>query len=512
MTFVLSAGPGVRTAIAAQHNPALLRLASLPCQIAYGLLACLTSRRTRPTWDTWDSPDDALLAGPSYGLGTGLNDLQREQHERPRRDGFSRSVGVMRPARAYHDPGARLRGLRTALEMSKDKACGILVERLSGINVSMALGVLIAACSDVAVVWGGSVLAGGALGGVVGAFGGGVGALPGAALGAGLGAQAGIWILGFLGLKSLIEDLGSAVPEVLRLYEQGFRTAWGTSGDWGVFDRHDSFRTHDAAREFAQGHVLLIVTMLSALLAYLSRGRADPAAKARILQETRESPRLGPKVCIRRCVWLAGPEHLPTPLLRSTMDESGNGVSLGQLIAIGRVALEFLAHPVCMAHVMPVDGSSSLRCPWFHSSQRIEGNVMFKTGVMRTLFMPTVMSCLIGLSAPALADSPQAPGISRPQQTNASVSCLGIASTCTTGRIYVPRGTRLRLRCAPDRGTFNPRQGRCRLFPSAGGVRPPWFDQVFNRVEMVQRSGLYGLRVTVPEPWVHVNATLSTIR
>ena len=192
-----------------------------------------------------------------------------------------------------------------ALETSKDKACGMLVERLSGINLSTVLDVFIAACTDVAVVWGGSVLAGGALGGVVGAFAGGVGAVPGAALGAGLGVQAGLWILAFLGLKSLIEDLGTAVPEVLRLYEQGFRTAWGKADDWGSRDRHDSFRTNIAANEFAQGHVLLMVTMLSALLAYLTRGRGDAAAKARILQEIRESPRLGHKVAD----WVAANEE-----------------------------------------------------------------------------------------------------------------------------------------------------------------------------------------------------------
>ena len=53
------------------------------------------------------------------------------------------------------------------------------------------------------------------------------------------------------------------------------------------------------------GHVLLMVTMLSALLAYLTRGRGDAAAKARILQEIRESPRLGHKVAD----WVAANEE-----------------------------------------------------------------------------------------------------------------------------------------------------------------------------------------------------------
>jgi nicotinamidase-related amidase len=60
-----------------------------------------------------------------------------------------------------------------------------------------------------------------------------------------------------------------------------------------------------APRTLSYGHMLLMVTMLTALLAYLSRGKGDPAAKARILQEIRESPRLGHKVAD----WVAANEE-----------------------------------------------------------------------------------------------------------------------------------------------------------------------------------------------------------
>jgi hypothetical protein len=60
-----------------------------------------------------------------------------------------------------------------------------------------------------------------------------------------------------------------------------------------------------ASHELAQGHVLLMMAMLSALAAYLTRGRGDPAARARILQEIRESRRLGPKVAD----WVAANEE-----------------------------------------------------------------------------------------------------------------------------------------------------------------------------------------------------------
>lgn len=62
---------------------------------------------------------------------------------------------------------------------------------------------------------------------------------------------------------------------------------------------------NQAAREIARGHVVLMMALLSALLAYLTRGRGDPAAKARILQEIRESRRLGPKVAD----WVAANEE-----------------------------------------------------------------------------------------------------------------------------------------------------------------------------------------------------------
>jgi hypothetical protein len=48
-----------------------------------------------------------------------------------------------------------------------------------------------------------------------------------------------------------------------------------------------------------------MVTMPTALLAYLSRGKGDPAAKAGLLQEIRESKRRGPKVAD----WVAANEE-----------------------------------------------------------------------------------------------------------------------------------------------------------------------------------------------------------
>lgn len=167
----------------------------------------------------------------------------------------------------------------------------LLVERLSGIDLSMVGEILLSACKDIALVWGASILLGGSAGALIGFFGLGVGAVPGAAAGAALGTQAGAWALGFLGLKALIEDLGTAIPAALRHYEMGFKLAWGPVRRW-----EQDEGTHRAPYELAEGHLVLMVAMLSALMAYLTRGRGDPGAKARILQKIREGPRLGSKV------------------------------------------------------------------------------------------------------------------------------------------------------------------------------------------------------------------------
>jgi hypothetical protein len=227
-----------------------------------------------------------------------LESLEREHRTAARRPGFTHYDDFDdQQARA-----GRVDRVRSALFFSGVEGRGMLAARLAGIDLSTMIQILLDACKDVAVCWGGSVLAGGALGGTFGAFAGGVGAIPGATIGAGLGAQIGGWVLGMLGLKALIEDLGTAIPDALRHYEAGFRMAWGPVRHW---ESADSVGMDRASHEFALGHLLLMMAMLTALMAYLTRGRGDPAAKARILQEIRESPRLGNKVAD----WVAANEE-----------------------------------------------------------------------------------------------------------------------------------------------------------------------------------------------------------
>ena len=197
----------------------------------------------------------------------------------------------------WHEQMGRVNSVRCALRDSGPMAGRLMAKRLAGIDLSAIWDILIEACKDIALYYGGSVVAGAAVGGIGGAFLGGVGAAPGAVLGAAAGAQVGGWVMGFLGLKSLVEDLGREFPKALDYYSQGFRKAWGLPRhDWGHDPHHshmDSGDSHVGASYIAQGHVVMVIAILTALTAWLTRGKGDRTA---LLQEIRQSSRLGPKV------------------------------------------------------------------------------------------------------------------------------------------------------------------------------------------------------------------------
>lgn len=209
---------------------------------------------------------------------------------RPRRHGFGlRDLASQVP---------RVERVRRAIADSGELARHLITSRLSGLSLDAIWPILIASCEDIALYYGGSVMAGAAVGAAGGAFFGGVGAIPGAAAGATAGAQVGGWVMAALGLKSLAEGLATAIPDALHYYERGFREAWGPvpsdrSAGIQVFGGDTGGNVRHAAFEFANGHVVMIAAILTALMAYWSRGQGN---KAVVLQEIRESRRLGPKV------------------------------------------------------------------------------------------------------------------------------------------------------------------------------------------------------------------------
>ncbi|WP_332844092.1 DUF6861 domain-containing protein [Duganella violaceipulchra] len=219
----------------------------------------------------------------------------------------------------------RVDRVRRALADSGPSARHMIASRLSGINLSSIWGVLMSVCEDIALYYGGSVIAGGLIGGVGGAFLGGVGAVPGAAAGAAAGSYVGGMVLSMLGLKSLVSGVFHSVPEALKYYEMGLREAWGPTRQ----DRLSHFgmtaqgSPSAAAFYLAHGHVIMVSTILAVLLAYVTRGKGDKAAA---LQEISQSPRLGPKVA----QWVEQNEGKLShqPLLRP---RGGGGPALDEL-------------------------------------------------------------------------------------------------------------------------------------------------------------------------------------
>lgn len=166
---------------------------------------------------------------------------------------------------------------------------------LSGVGLQSIWPILAQLCQDIALYYGGSVVGGGLIGGIGGAFFGGVGAIPGAAAGAAAGNVVGGWVLALLGLKSLVEELMEGIPNVLGAYEKGFLEAWGPARQDSQHGLGSSVPGDTAltAHHFADGHVLMVMAILTALVACLSKGKGDKAA---LLNEIGRSPRLGPKV------------------------------------------------------------------------------------------------------------------------------------------------------------------------------------------------------------------------
>lgn len=237
-------------------------------------------------WRVWrdlERKEDELRWG-GYHPGGG------EQYDSMGRRASSSSYGGW-----AHEQMSRVSRVRQALSDSGPMAQRLAVERLSSINLSTVWHILLEACKDVALCYGGSVAAGGIIGGIGGAFFGGVGAFPGAAAGAAAGNYVGGVVLAMLGLKSLVEEVIDAIPESLGYYQKGFIEAWGPlrQDQQHGFGSSSRGNPQFAAADFAQGHVILVTAILAALVAYLTKGKGDKAA---LLNEIGRSPRLGPRV------------------------------------------------------------------------------------------------------------------------------------------------------------------------------------------------------------------------
>ena len=197
--------------------------------------------------------------------------------------------------RTLYSYESRVMRLRWALEASGPLARKEIAGKLEGISLDTIWDILISVVKDIALYYGGSIVLGTAVGAGLGSLAFGAGAVPGAALGFEAGVVLGEWVMTFLGLKMLAEGLIDTIPQAASCYVEGFRAAWGpAASDLPVACHTAGYAPskETAALRFAHGHVLMIMAILIAMVAYLTRGKSKEA----LFKAVGDSKRLGGKV------------------------------------------------------------------------------------------------------------------------------------------------------------------------------------------------------------------------
>jgi hypothetical protein len=218
---------------------------------------------------------------------------------------------------AGYSLGQRGRRLREAIEESKWIALRNLKAKLGGIKLDDIWPLLLEICHDMALYIGGSAIAGAVVGAFIGSAGLGVGAVPGAVAGTAAGAEIGQMLLGFFGLKSVIEYMLDKLPVAIDEYRKGFLVAWGP-----MPSMHDMFSEQPAssynfesnamaAGNFARGHEIIIMALLMGIVTYLGRSKGNLKA---LMAEASSHSKLGPKFA----TWLEQNERelSASPVLR----------------------------------------------------------------------------------------------------------------------------------------------------------------------------------------------------
>ncbi|WP_338583901.1 DUF6861 domain-containing protein [Pseudomonas sp. MAG733B] len=190
----------------------------------------------------------------------------------------------------------RISSVRSAFTQAEWEASRLLRQRFADLDIASILNELIGVVTQMAMIVAGSVLAGGAIGAGAGSFLAGAGAIPMGAAGAAMGLQVSTWILGILGLTSIAEFFVEGLPRIGEYYLRGIKIAWnGTRGERGLepFRQDDSSALHSAAHEIALGHVEVVVLLLGAIVAYITRGRGNAGVLAQEMRASRKGARLG---------------------------------------------------------------------------------------------------------------------------------------------------------------------------------------------------------------------------
>jgi len=202
--------------------------------------------------------------------------------------------GTFDPALVYR----RVHCVRRAFGLAQEEAARNLLRRFGDLELSAILDTLLDSLADMGKLLATTTLVGTGLGAAGGALLGGVGAVPGAVFGGGLGLRAGIWLLGVLGLASLVDFIVDGLPRILDGYVQGIRIAYTrpTPSFQGPLAAPADWQDEQSAKRgaffIATSHEAMVVLLLSALVAYLTRGRGDAAKLASEMRATPAGTRL----------------------------------------------------------------------------------------------------------------------------------------------------------------------------------------------------------------------------
>jgi hypothetical protein len=261
-----------------------------------------------------------------------LHQIEREwiydHRNHPRFDSYGRQIdaAIHATVGGLVDVYGRVARLRMAMHDAEGEALRMLGHSLPSLNFGTVWHIFKSILRDVALWVGGGAATGGAIGGALGAFAGGVGAVPGAGIGAAIGAQVGNYLMGLFGLGQMAGELAHQLPKALYWFQRGFKCAWGPAPDRRLANAGRGSDPIEApayaSHYFAQGYVILVIALLTAIVAWVTRNKGGIKE---LLANIRNNPRLGPEMA----QWMAQNERglLENPKLQSRLPEEPVGGS-----------------------------------------------------------------------------------------------------------------------------------------------------------------------------------------
>jgi len=224
----------------------------------------------------------------------------------------------------------RIRSVRHACDLAEREAAHQLLKRFADLDIHDILDDLIEVVAEMAMIVVGSTVTGAVIGGGIGFFAAGIGAVPGAASGALIGAQAGGWLLSILGLASVAEFFMDGLPAIIEGYVRGIATAWRGPRELPndplntFYD--DPTAAQQGAWDIARSHEAVVVLLLGAIVAYLTRGGGSARVLAQDMQRSARGSRIAQWMLKHEDKLKRHPD-LKTPEPRRVEGGQGNGSS-----------------------------------------------------------------------------------------------------------------------------------------------------------------------------------------